>query len=169
MLFEAVYDLLVAPNGPLDNLFLLRLPDRDTSADVDVAFVPVAGIGPERAFGKTDYTDSGIAGLDHDGGVLWNHSGVQFHFRAANERQVDVVVRTADTIRDILNQYTGGAATESLSDGSGSLPDGTARTGPGERIYRVEVTGAPVFYEQDDRGRAIMALTADFWHKSIRS
>lgn len=159
-LYDALRTILVGgsnghPSGPLENLYRLRLPEEQT-AEVDSAYIPVTGLGPTRVLGSRPIQGvswRGPGNTDpHDGGVAWFHAGVQFQIRAqGNEAsEVEAAEVAAAAIRDILSQYAGAPVEIE-----------------GERIHRCE-TNSPGFYEQDERGRPIMALTAEIWHKPAR-
>ena len=144
-LYDAMHTILV-DEGPLDNLFLDRLPPKQT-ADVETAFVQLSGTGAERAFGKQNVIGA-PEGVTHDGGVLWWHSGVQFQVRGHDPDAPGPVAVAADAIRDVLAQYAGEEIVKN-----------------GEKIVRCEVSNPPAYYGQDRRGRSIRALTVEVWHR----
>ena len=158
-LYEAMESMVA---GAVPNLYLLRLPDVPTnSPGPDAAYIPIPGTGATRAFGSetlqpADSVDffSPEGDDPHDGGILWYHSGVQFQIRAAgnSDNQILETVKAADDIRDALAQFAG-----------------TPIDLLGERIIRCEIVSSPTFYEQDEKGRPIMSLTVEVWHKPIRS
>ena len=147
MLYDALHELLVLPSGPLDNLYFFRLPDEAT-AEVDVAYIPISGVGATRAFGSQP-VQGGPVGVTHDGGVQYYHTGVQFQIRARDPANPRPAMQAGNDIRDVLVQYAG-----------------TEVVVAGELIVRCDVTTAPSFYEQDNLERAIAALTVEVWHRT---
>ena len=145
MLYDALREILVT-DGPLENLYLNELPDEQT-ADVDVAAVPLSGIGATRALGSQPVV-GGPRGVEHDGGVLWWHTGVQLQARGRDRNDPRPVAVAADAIRDVLAQFAGEPVEHA-----------------GERIVRCEVSVPPAYYGQDERRRPIMALTVECWHR----
>ena len=156
MLYQALVSIL-ADHGPLSALYALELPIEQVNDDgVDVAFIPISGVGATTALGSTPVAnapfDAPGGGAGHDGGVLWWHTGVQFQIRAADGFDGDSrieAMRIADIIRDTLSQYRGEPAVVDS-----------------ETIYWAEVTGVPSYLEQDELGRDIIALTVEVWHKT---
>ena len=103
MLYEAMYELLVT-EGPLLNVYADRLPAEQT-AEVDVAHIPQGGGSPQRYLGSEPVVDGRpAAGVEHDGGVLWHVTNVQFQARSES---AEAVMDVADRIRDVLVQYAG--------------------------------------------------------------
>ena len=146
MLFDALRALLVIPQGPLENLYHLRLPAEQTKP-IDVAFVPLSGVGATRYLGSSPVANGG-PGIEHDGGVLWYHTGVQIQLRGGDPADPGPVAQAADWIRDVLVQYAGDSVFKA-----------------GEEIVRIDITTSPNFYGQDEQERPIMALTIEIWHR----
>ena len=147
MLYDALRVLLV-DEGPLENLFLDRLPPGQT-AEVDVAHIRQGGGAPQRYLGLTPVMD-GPTGVMHDGGVLWNETTVQFRVRGEDPENPEPVEEAADSIRDVLIQYAG-----------------TSVVKADEEIIRCELTASPYFYGQDEQERVIAALTVEVWHRPM--
>ena len=152
-LYDAMRVLLVKEDGdedgavlPLDTLYALRLPAEQTHP-VDVAYVPLSGVGATRYLGSSPVAN-GEPRIEHDGGVLWYHKGVQFQVRGEDPGDPVAVMEVADWIRDVLVQYAGTSVVKS-----------------GEEIVRCEITNAPSYYDQDEQERPIMALTVEVWHR----
>ena len=142
----AAMRVLLVEQGPLENLFLYRLPPEQKEA-VDVAYVPLSGVGAQRYLGLTPVME-GHPGVMHDGGVLWYHKGVQFRVRGEDPENPEPVEEAADSIRDVLVQYAG-----------------TSVFRAGEEIVRIDITTAPSYYGQDEQERVIAALTVEVWHR----
>lgn len=160
-LYEAFRGLLVdgdttpASTGPLENLFELRLPPKQVGA-VDAAFVPIRGTPPTRVFGKKPVSDADAPWLEHDGGVLWHHTGVTLEFRSDEKEGAERPGEAYDkavAARDLLQTLVGGS-TEVVIDG--------------HRIVRVAITSEPALYELDERGRVICVLLVEAWHVKER-
>ena len=147
MLYEALRQLLV-DEGPLANLFALRLPPRQVDA-VDTAFVPLAGTGPQRTFGKRAVI-GGPTGVTDDGGVAWYHSGVQLQMRARDPDEALAAYDMANEARDMLAQLTAPTSRDM------------------EEIIRVDITISPRFLSQDERGRVVISATYEVWHRPFR-
>ena len=146
-LYDAMQALLV-DKGPLENLYLFRLPPQQTAA-VDVAHIPLSGVGAERYLGSAPVANA-PDGVLHDGGILWYHTGVQFQVRGQDPEDPGPVMQVADWIRDVLIQYAG-----------------TSVVRGGEEIIRCDITTAPNYYGQDEQERPIAALTVEVWHKPV--
>lgn len=142
MLYEAMYELLVT-EGPLLNLYADRLPAEQT-AEVDVAHIPQGGGSPQRYLGSEPVV-GGAPGVEHDGGVLWNKTNVQFQARSESP---EAVMEVADRVRDVLIQYRG-----------------TSVFKAGVEIIRCELTAVPHYYQQDEQERVIMAVGFEVWHR----
>lgn len=163
--------------GPLDNLFLLRLPTEPCD-EVDAAFVPLSGTGPTRAFGKEDIAEDdagGVTGLEHDGGVLWNHTGVDIHVRPNTATDPRAAYTAAGKVRDVLAQYADPTAIAAIlrlergqPEGGDMVPLADSRgLIAGEYIARIDAPTPPVFYEQDARGRPICAVSVEVWSRTV--
>ena len=148
-LYDAARTLLV-DEGPLENLYLFRLPAEQT-APVDVAHVPLSGVGAQRYLGSS-LVVGGPMGVSHDGGVLWYHTGVQFQVRGEDPGDPEAVMDLADAVRDVLIQYAGTSVVKS-----------------GEEIVRCEIGTAPTYFGQDEQERPIAALTIEVWHRPTDS
>lgn len=157
MLYKAMREILLdsgSLGGPLPNLYRLRLPDAQTGAGVDVAFVPSGGGAPVKVLGSRPRPGVGWRGpggtAPHDGGVAWYRTRVQFQVRAAGDSQAQLIDASdkADAIRDVLVQYAG-----------------TEQVIAGERIVRIDVTTSTYYLGQDRRERAILALNVECWHR----
>ena len=154
MLYDAMRVLLV-DEGPLLNLYAARLPSEQT-APVDVAFVPLSGVGATRYLGSSPISDEatdgyatgGPTGVTHDGGVLWYHTGVQFQLRGTDPEEPLVVMQVADRIRNVLIQYAGASVVKA-----------------DEEIIRIDLTTGPHYFGQDTQERTLAALTVEVWHK----
>ena len=146
MLYHAMREILI-DDGPLDDLYLARLPP-EQAGDVDVAMIPLSGVGATRSYGSRPVT--GRRGLTHDGGVQWYHTGVQMQFRGGDPDHPVPVAELADDVRDIMAQF---------APGSYDFSD--------ERLVRVDVATSPHFYEQDEDDRLIMALGLEVWHRPL--
>jgi len=144
MLYDALATLLVI-EGPLENLYLAALPPAQVNP-VDVAMVPVSGVGPTRAFGSKPVA-GGPDGVTHDGGVQHWHTGLLFQVRAEDPAMPLPAFRVADNIRDVLAQYTGEEVIKA-----------------GERIVRCDVS-SPYYIGQDDQERTVAGLRAEVWHR----
>ena len=144
-LYSAMHAILV-DGGPLENLYADRLPAEQT-AEVDVAHIPQGGVGAQRYLGSEPVV-GGPAGVEHDGGVLWFKTGVQFQVRGQDPEDPVPVMQVADWIRDVLIQYAG-----------------TSVFKGGEEIIRCEITTAPNYYGQDEQERIVLALGFEVWHK----
>ena len=147
MLYNALHEILV-DGGTLDSLYLFRLPPEQV-ADVDVAFIPLSGVGATRSYGSAPVT--GKVGVTHDGGVQWYHTGVQIQFRGRDPDTVVPIMELADCVRDVLVQFAPGVY---------DYRD--------ETIVRVDVTNSPSFYEQDERDRLVAGLGLEVWHRPLR-
>ena len=141
MLYDAMRVLLVA-EGPLENLFSSRLPAEQVGV-VDVAHIRQGGGSPQRYLGSEPVMD-GPTGAEHDGGLLWHISTVQFQARSESP---ELVMEVADSIRDLLVQFAG---------------DPIVRAG--EEIIRCDVTASPHYYGQDEQERVILAVGFEVWH-----
>ena len=145
-LYRAMRALLVAPEGPLENLYLYRLPPEQT-ADVDVAHIPQGGSGSERYLGSAPVVN-GVPGVTHDGGVLWHRTAVQFQVRGEDPADPSQVAAVADSIRDVLIQFVGASVTEG-----------------GEEIVLCDLTSAPAYFGQDEQERLVASLMVEVWHR----
>ena len=151
-LYEAVHDILVT-RGPLDAMYLERLPAEQVG-DIDVAFVPSSGIGEKRTYGRHEIPGASWRAPDgnaHDGGVYWIHTGVDLQLRCrdgADPAMMKSRIRMGEEVAAVLMQYKGSPVVVQ-----------------GETIVRCELTASPYFYEQDDRGRPIGAMTFEVWHR----
>ena len=90
----------------------------------------------------------GPAGVTHDGGVLWHHTGCQFQVRGEDPEDPRPAMEAADAIRDVLVQYAG-----------------TSVVKAGELIVRCDVSTAPAYFGQDTQERSMAALTVEVWHR----
>ena len=148
-LYAALKVILVA-EGPLENLFLYRLPPEQTAA-ADVAYVPLSGVGAQRYLGSSPVT-GGPPGVTHDGGVLWFHVGAQFQVRGESAGDPVAVMLMADSVRDVLIQFAGASVVKS-----------------GEEVVRCDITTAPYYFGQDSQERPIAALTVEVWHRPVHA
>ncbi len=114
---------------------------------VDVAFVPLSGVGAQRYLGSSPVVD-GPLGVTSDGGVLWFHSGVQFQVRGEDPEDPSPVVQMADQVRDVLVQFAGGSVVKAH-----------------EELVRVDITMSPHFFGQDEQERPIAAMVTEIWHR----
>ena len=148
-LYDAMHAILVDERSggeiPLENLYLYQLPPEQTKP-VDVAHIPLSGVGTQRYLGSSPVVNAPER-VDHDGGVLWHHTGVQFQVRGDDPL---AVMRVADWIRDVLVQYAG-----------------TSVVRGGEEIIRCEITVAPTYFGQDEQERPITTLTVEVWHRPV--
>ena len=140
-LYAAMREILVE-EGPLENLYADRLPPEQTAA-VDVAHIPQGGTSPQRYLGSSPVI-GGPLGVEHDGGILWHLTNVQFRARSES---AETVMEVADWVRDVLVQYAG-----------------TSVVKAGEEIIRCDITTAPHYYGQDEQERIVLALTVEVWH-----
>ena len=144
-LYAALAEILV-DEGPLDALYVLRLPAGQVGP-VDVAYVPQGGAGSERYLGSAPVVD-GPPGVTHDGGVLWHRTTVQFQVRGEDPANPLAVEQAADWVRDLLIQYAG-----------------TSVFKGGEEIIRCDITTAPNYFGQDEQERPVASLTVEVWHR----
>ena len=137
-LYTALQTLLLLPA-----MAFLRLPS-EQAGGVDVAFVPRPGVGPTRAFGSRPVTD-GPADVTHDGGVLWNHTGLAFRFRARDNDAAGIgaAYAAAERVTRLLNQFPAGSKIVGDVDFVG-----------------LEAT-EPHYVEQDDRGRTVLGVLGE--------
>ena len=138
--------MLLVDEGPLENLYLFRLPAGQTGP-VDVACVPLSGVGAQRYLGSSPVAN-GEPGIEHDGGVLWYHTGVQFQVRGEDPEDPVAVMQKADSVRNMLVQFAGGSVFKA-----------------GEEIVRIDITTSPNYFGQDEQERPIAALTVEVWHR----
>ena len=164
-LHDALHDALVnAHDGPVYDLRRLRLPTvpegHRQEHPVEVAFKPLSGIGSTRTLGSRlvgDTTDPSRA-VKHDGGVVWWHSGALFDIRS---RRTDLppvegedepelaVTTTANFVRDVLAQYRGEVDDDDV-------------------LVWCDL-GAPYFARQDRRGRIVLNVRGEIWHRPERT
>ena len=139
MSLYAAMKVILAREG---NLYLYRLPPEQVAA-IDVAYVPLSGVGAQRYLGSEP-----VANGLHDGGILWYHKGVQFQVRGRDPEDPEKVEEAADRVRDLLIQFAG-----------------TSVIVADEEIVRVDLTSESAYYDQDEQERPIAALTAEIWHR----
>ena len=153
-IYDALRGILLKPQGPLSNLYALRLPTQQTDTDgVDVAYIPLGGLGSERTFGSQALTGAAFrapgGGAANDGGVAWWHQGAMFEVRGWDEGESAVVACMAGAaqIRDCLVQYAG-----------------TPVTVAGTQIVRCEISSGPDYGYQDNLERPVVQVTAEIWY-----
>ena len=157
MIYDALHALLTGPNGPLDALYLSRLPDRQVATGpdgVDVAVTTTSGLGPRRYLGERPLTGvqafrSPTGGPPTDGGVLWWHVGVEFTLRGSDDASASAaraVIETGERLRAFLSQF------------AGPVDAG------GETIQRIEVQDGPHELPGEARRRSMALLLAEVWH-----
>ena len=137
-LFAAMKVILVDEG----NLYLYRLPPEQVAA-VDLAYVPLSGVGAQRYLGSEP-----VANGLHDGGILWYHKGVQFQLRGKDPEDPEKVEASADRVRDLLIQFAG-----------------TSVVKADEEIVKIDLSSGPAYYGQDEQERPIAALTVEVWHR----
>ena len=149
MSLYAALETILVDEGPLENLYLFRLPAGQTEA-VDVAYVPLSGVGAQRYLGSEPVVD-GPPGVEHDGGISWFHTGAQFQVRGEDPEDPLAVMQVADSVRDVMVQFAGASVTKN-----------------DEEIVRIDLTTAPHYYGQDEQERPVAALTVEIWHRPMR-
>lgn len=168
MLYDALYDWLVE-TGPLESLYWQRLPVRDTD-EISVAVITTPGAGAEKYLGSKPINDPNRPWLEHDGGVLWFHTGLIFQARAERGNEL-LATSVLDDVRDRMLM---------LVDNSRTLPPDISippydswenkygRPAERETINWAELTNPSNLLEQDPRERLILQLLMECWHSPER-
>ena len=89
--------VLLVDEGPLDNLYLYQLPPEQVGV-VDAVHIRQGGGNPKRYLGSEPVVD-GPPGVEHDGGILWHETNVQFQLRGTDPEDPGPVMQAADWVR----------------------------------------------------------------------
>ena len=161
MLFPAIQSWIVGDDLPLDTLYFGSLPEKNAAGEaIAVAVTESSGGEPEKHIGKTEFSSPEF-GIEHDGGILYYRTLLEFTARAAERKDVLKAALILNRVRDRMMMIANDAR---VLPADSDLPD--FDTWPNlygidveqEAIFGVELESAAEYDEQDPAGRETQRL-----------
>ena len=172
MLFPAIQSWLVGADLPLSRLYFGSLPEKNAADEaIAVAVTESSGGEPEKHIGREDFP-SPTFGIEHDGGILYYRTLLEFTARAAERKDVLLASLTLNRVRDRMMMIANNAITlpaDAQLDDFDDWPDLYGIDVEQERIFGVDLESAAEYDEQDPAGRETLRLGILVKHYPIRT
>ena len=161
MLFPAVVSWIVGTDLPLGRLYFGSLPEKNAAGeDIAVAVTESSGGEPEKHIGKTEFPSPEF-GIEHDGGITYYRTLLEFTARAAERKNVLMAALVLNRVRDRLMMIANDEIVLPADSDLGDFADWPTLYGIAveqERVFGVELESAAEYDEQDPAGRETLRL-----------